>query len=143
MSAPQPLRFERNPDAPSRSNAIRSAQMYEFGATLMGAIQGALVDVQGMPKDEADYVAYEVLRRVMETCGGSYVYVPKGFTLGAHEREQAMWAEYDGRNIHELAKKYKVGVIHAYAIIRRARLKHQASKQPCLFGARAQGNNAP
>lgn len=133
MSAPQPLRFERKPGE-DRAQQIRAAHMLEFGPAFMAAIEGALVGIFDVPKEDAEYAAYDVLRRLMDACGGSYVYVPKGVTLAMCEREQAMWREYDGRNIRELAKKYRVGLIHAYEIIRSARKKQQERQQTSLFG---------
>lgn len=80
-----------------------------------------LLEIVGLPREQAEHAGFEIMRRIAEVMGGAQVYIPKPDTLLRHERDQAIWREFDGRNQHELARKYGVSVIWIYSVIRRMR----------------------
>lgn len=101
------------------------------------AVQASLVEVLGLPDAAADQVAYDVLRRVLSTCGGEYFYVPKDIRLAAHSRDIEVWGEFTGQNQRALARKYGLTVQYIYRIIARMREKDRKDRQPELFEAPA------
>lgn len=100
------------------------------GARLVhDAVLASLKDVLGLDADAADQAAYDVLRRVLETCGGEYFYVPKDIRLAAHGRDIKVWQEFTGHNQRELARKFGVTVQYIYQIITRQREKEKKERQ--------------
>jgi len=93
------------------------------------AVEASLKEVLGIAPELADQAAYDVLRRVLEMCGGEYFYVPKDIRLAAHRREIDVWREFTGQNQRELARKYGVTVQYVYRIIARAREKDRKERQ--------------
>lgn len=65
--------------------------------------------------------------------GGRIFYLPTGEKLQAALRDQAMWMEYNGKNITELAQKYKMIEPSVYRILARQRQLHTRKLQPSLF----------
>lgn len=100
------------------------------GAVLLHeAITAGLNEVLGLARDAADQAAYDVLRRVLETCGGEYFYVPKDIRLAAHGRDLDVWREFTGHNQRQLARKYGITVQYVYQIIARQREKDKKERQ--------------
>ena len=60
-----------------------------------------------------------------EYLGGRAVYLPRGHVLKTALRDQRLFADYTGDNIHELTRKYRLCEQAVYGIIRRQR-KRQA-----------------
>lgn len=100
------------------------------GARLLHeAAKAGLVEVLGLADEAADQAAYDMLRRVLETCGGEYFYVPKDIRLAAHRREVDVWEQFTGHNQRELARKFGVTVQYIYQIIARMREKDRKERQ--------------
>lgn len=93
------------------------------------AVLMSMKEVLGLETDAADQAAYDVLRRVLETCGGEYFYVPKDIRLAAHGRDIEVWREFTGHNQRELARKFGVTVQYIYQIIARQREKEKKERQ--------------
>ena len=53
----------------------------EGAVILHESIAAGLAEMLGLAPGAADQAAYGVLRRVLETCGGEYFYVPKDIRL--------------------------------------------------------------
>lgn len=107
----------------------------EGAVMIFEAIEARLMDVLGLPADAASQVALEVLRQVLESCGGEYFYVPKDIRLAAHGRDAEVWREFNGHNQRELARKYSLTLQYIYRIIARQREKDRKERQPELaFG---------
>ena len=101
----------------------------EGAVILHESIAAGLAEVLGLAPDAADQAAYDVLRRVLETCGGEYFYVPKDIRLAAHGRDIEVWREFTGHNQRELARKFGVTVQYIYQIIARQREKEKKERQ--------------
>lgn len=96
------------------------------------AVRASLHEMLGLAPDAADQAAYDVLRRVLETCGGEYFYVPKGIRLAAHSRDIEVRKEFTGHNQRELARRYGLTVQYIYRIIARMREKECKERQGAL-----------
>ncbi|CAI0791492.1 Mor transcription activator family protein [Serratia ficaria] len=65
--------------------------------------------------------------------GGIQVYLPKGQALEYLVRDMKIWRDFDGRNVSELAMKYRVTFKTVYKAINRMRKLESKKHQPDLF----------
>lgn len=54
----------------------------------------------------AVYHADQITLLITQQYGGDQFYIPKAAALANHYRDQAIAAEFNGANTHDLAKKY-------------------------------------
>lgn len=97
------------------------------------AVRAGLVETLGLAPDAADQAAYDVLRRVLEDCGGEYFYVPKDIRLAAHRRDVEIWDKFRGDNHMQLAREYGLTKQYIYRIIARMREANIARRQGTLL----------
>lgn len=85
-----------------------------------------------IPQDSAEQIAYHLAQSMIKYWGGSMLYVPRQMATTLHERDLAIWQDFNGRNHNELARKYGLSVITIYQIIAKIR-KELPATQPDLF----------
>lgn len=78
-------------------------------------------EVAGMDAEQADYLGYHVMRAIAELCGGTQVYIPKADSIERCTRDEAIWRDFRGGNVRELAQRYRVTEVHIYRILKRMR----------------------
>ncbi|ELO1827803.1 positive regulator of late transcription [Vibrio cholerae] len=78
-------------------------------------------------------VALVMLARLCKDTGGMQYYFPKGEQLEDQLRWMYIWRDFDGKNILELSRKYKVSTQNIYSSIRRMRKLELKSRQHALF----------
>lgn len=88
-----------------------------------------LIEEGGLDPERAGHLGYLIMRRFAEACGGGSVYVPKADAILRHERDLAIWHEFDGANHGALARKYGVTEIHVYRIVKAMRAQDAARRQ--------------
>lgn len=88
-----------------------------------------LREAHGFDPEKADHAAFEIVRAFAKSVGGAQVYIPTADSLLRHERDEAIWRDFDGRNTLELARKYGVTVIHVCRIIKRKRAELRRASQ--------------
>ncbi len=66
----------------------------------------------------AQVVGLDGLRRLCDQFGGSSIYIPQRRKIIENRRETAIYREYDGGNIKQLAAKYEVSESTVYNIVR-------------------------
>ncbi|MCX7128270.1 Mor transcription activator family protein [Aeromonas sp.] len=98
-----------------------------------------------------DVLAYELVRGGMEPelakaqarklalvqahyMGGRAYYIPTGDHLKAALRDRAIWDEFNGRNIDQLARKHGLSVPQTYAVVAEQRELTRRRHQQDLFG---------
>jgi Mor family transcriptional regulator len=86
----------------------------------------------GLEPERAEHGGYLIMRRIAEAVGGASVYIPTADSIGRHERDEAIWREFRGDNVQELARKYGVTTIHLYRLVKRMRALEQARRQRTL-----------
>ena len=89
----------------------------EGAVILHESITAGLAEMLGLAPDAADQAAYDVLRRVLETCGGEYFYVPKDIRLAAHGRDIEVWRKFTGHNQRQLAREFGITTIFYETLI--------------------------
>ncbi|QSR73260.1 Mor transcription activator family protein [Aeromonas jandaei] len=65
--------------------------------------------------------------------GGRAYYIPTGEHLKAALRDRAIWDEFNGRNIDQLARKHGLSVPQTYAVVAEQRGLTRRRIQPDLF----------
>lgn len=83
--------------------------------------------------DEARAAAAVVIRALARYGGGRTMYLPMGDALERALRDNQIWHEFNGSNIDELQRKYRVSSIHIYRILARMRKLRRRELQPELF----------
>ncbi|MNV53510.1 Mor transcription activator family protein [compost metagenome] len=66
--------------------------------------------------------------------GGRAYYIPTGEHLKAALRDRAIWDEFNGRNIDQLARKHGLSVPQTYAVVAEQRELTRRRNQFDLFG---------
>ncbi|MFL9598853.1 Mor transcription activator family protein, partial [Aeromonas veronii] len=62
-------------------------------------------------------------------------YIPTGEQLKAALPDTAIWDEFNGRNIDQLARKHGLSVPQTYAVVAAHRELTRRRQQPDLFGS--------
>ena len=65
--------------------------------------------------------------------GGRAYYIPTGDHLKAALRDRAIWDEFNGRNIDQLARKHGLSVPQTYAVVAEQRQLSRARSQLDMF----------
>jgi Mor family transcriptional regulator len=109
------------------SSQNRGAELYEF---LQEKIVSGITKRLGEELIEtAAEVASEVCGELTGEWGGGSVYVPRGLLLMA-ARNKRICAEYNGKNLRELSRKYDLGEMRVRQILQaglRAKRKQAAA----------------
>lgn len=88
---------------------------------------------KGIADETAHQVAWDLAEFLRTHWSKQTIYFPEAVSLEARRRAAGMFAEFNGRNIAELAKKYDVSVQHAYRMIRYMRAESVLANQGRLF----------
>ncbi|MEV3815988.1 Mor transcription activator family protein [Aeromonas salmonicida] len=65
--------------------------------------------------------------------GGRAYYIPTGEHLKAALRDRAIWDEFNGRNIDQLARKHGLSVPQTYAVVAQQRQLNRSRSQLEMF----------
>ncbi len=72
----------------------------------------------------ADQIGQAVANRMMQVWGGQNVYFPMGMVWKVSQRDREIFREFNGRNHHELARKFGVSLQWVYSVVKRVRKKN-------------------
>lgn len=75
----------------------------------------------------------EVVLAIGELMGGMQFYLPRGDKLHQHIRDMEIYNEFNGRNIPELVKKYRLTNKAIYEVVARMRQAETKRRQFSLF----------
>ncbi|EFB1759102.1 DNA-binding protein [Escherichia coli] len=81
----------------------------------------------------ADQIGQAVANRMMQVWGGQNVYFPMGMVWKVSQRDQEIFREFNGRNHHELARKFGVSLQWVYSVVKRVRKEEISRLQGQLF----------
>lgn len=93
----------------------------------------ALREIAGMDDDMSNQVAREVADRMASHWGGQNIYFPMGLSYKLSQRDHQIFAEFNGVNHSDLARKYGVSLQWIYKIVKMVRKEELARRQPKLF----------
>jgi len=88
-----------------------------------------LAEDADLPPDTCELLGYSIARAFCDNFGGTQVYIPKADSLAQNERCTALWRDFDGRNVEQLARKYRISTVHVYRIVKRCRDAENARRQ--------------
>ncbi|ASX11592.1 transcriptional regulator [Aeromonas dhakensis] len=88
----------------------------------------------GMAQEQAKAQARKLALVQAHYMGGRAYYIPTGDHLKAALRDRAIWDEFNGRNIDQLARKHSLSVPQTYAVVAEQRELTRRRHQPDLFG---------
>lgn len=71
--------------------------------------------------------------RMMQVWGGQNVYFPMGMVWKVSQRDREIFREFNGRNHHELARKFGVSLQWVYSVVKRVRKEELDRMQGKLF----------
>ncbi|EOD4106629.1 Mor transcription activator family protein [Yersinia enterocolitica] len=81
----------------------------------------------------ADQIGEAVANRMMQAWGGQNVYFPMGMVWKVSQRDREIFLEFDGRNHHELARKFGVSLQWIYSVVKRVKREELDRMQGKLF----------
>ncbi|WP_429186895.1 Mor transcription activator family protein [Aeromonas veronii] len=87
----------------------------------------------GMEPDLAKAQARKLALVQAHYMGGRAYYIPTGDHLKAALRDRAIWDEFNGRNIDQLARKHGLSVPQTYSVVAEQRQLTRLRYQPDLF----------
>ncbi|MGS3174514.1 Mor transcription activator family protein [Aeromonas sanarellii] len=87
----------------------------------------------GMAVDKALAQARKLALVQAHYMGGRAYYIPTGEHLKAALRDRAIWDEFNGRNIDQLARKHGLSVPQTYAVVAEQRQLQRSRSQLRLF----------
>lgn len=99
---------------------------------LAGLVELQLREV-GIAPSIAAAISESAAEHVREHFGGVPNYWSKGSTMRQRRRRARMWAEFNGNNHAELARRYGVCLQQMYRALAIARAEHTSRVQPGLF----------
>ncbi|RLM25347.1 DNA-binding protein [Brenneria alni] len=91
----------------------------------------------------ADQIGEAVANRMMQVWGGQNVYFPMGMAWKVSQRDLEIFHEFNGRNHHELARKFGVSLQWIYSVVKRVRKEEQDRIQGKLFNGEPDDEPAP
>lgn len=110
----------------------------EFLGDLMDHLSEVLVD-GGVDRDQAAVFALYAVVRLRHRWAKQLIYFAEGRAIDLHTRNKAIWDAFNGRNVDELAARYRVSRVWIYRIIEDMRRDELATRQGSLnLGAPAE-----
>ncbi|MVG14454.1 Mor transcription activator family protein [Aeromonas jandaei] len=88
----------------------------------------------GMAQEQAKAQARKLALVQAHYMGGRAYYIPTGEHLKAALRDRAIWDEFNGRNIDQLARKHGLSVPQTYAVVAEQRELNRRRHQLDMFG---------
>ena len=92
-----------------------------------------LAHVPQISRPTAIQISKQRSRHITDNWRGQIIYFPKNTGGELDERDKQIWAEFDGRNHQQLAKKYNLATQQIYQIIKRARAADAQARQRSIF----------
>lgn len=94
-----------------------------------------LVEMATVRQDVAAMIGEEVAERMALHWGGQNLYFPMGKALKLSRRDRQIYAEFNGENHSELARKFGLSLQWVYAIVKAVRQEELERRQSKLFDA--------
>jgi len=88
---------------------------------------------EGRSDDDAQRLSAAVVLAIAEFFGGCQFYFPKGELIRAALRDRAIWQAFNGRNVFELVRHFKLTEVRIYQILSEQRALHSKRVQFSLF----------
>lgn len=93
----------------------------------------AFLLAQRIAPEVASTMSKKLALHLCRNWGGQLIYIPKNQGGELDERDKQIYAEFNGKNHQQLAKKYDLAVQQIYKIIKASRAQFLAQNQANLF----------
>lgn len=87
----------------------------------------------GIKADAAEEMADNIIDDVRAAFGGEPLYIPKGVSMDAVLKHHKIYADFTGRNHHDLVRKYGVSLQWVYRVVNTVGRQLRRRNQPDLF----------
>lgn len=104
----------------------------EVPATL-ARLADEILTTNGIDPQKAGVLAMRIAEAARHEFGGTTPYWPKSYNPQLLERDKALYARFNGRNYHELAKSSGLCEMRIRQIIERFRAADRATRQQDFF----------
>lgn len=110
-------------------------EKYEYPKVLVELADHATTVLKrhGLDEAKAREISAELAEHIRTTLGGQPVYITKGRMWAAHQKWQAIWAEFTGDNHETLATKHGVTLRHVYDVVAAMRAEEVKRRQSDMF----------
>jgi Mor family transcriptional regulator len=117
--------------AEPKGNQTKGEQLLEG---LIGIVTEAAARVLEVDPELAKLLADEVTTRFSDQYGGELNYIPKGRIFRTSALHRQIWERFTGSNQGELAREFRLSVIHVYRVLAKERERDKAERQGQLPG---------
>lgn len=83
----------------------------------------------GFPEEQAEFAAREAAELIRVNWGGQVLYLAKGVTYQATQRDLEIWRQFTGNNAADLGKMYRLSTRMILYIVKRMRAVEHARRQ--------------
>jgi Mor family transcriptional regulator len=90
---------------------------------------------RGWDGDQSHDIGESIAMEIAGEWGGQLLYIPKGKFVLLAKRDREIWAAFDGQNIKDLVRQFKVTEQHIYRIIKAMRKADADARHGDLFSA--------
>ncbi|UOP08050.1 Mor transcription activator family protein [Alysiella crassa] len=105
----------------------------ELVADLEAQTAAFLLSELNLDNQQAQIISKKLSRHITSNWGGQLIYIPKNQGGKLDERDQQIYAEFNGKNHFDLAKKYDLAVQQIYKIVKTVGQYEMAQRQRGLF----------
>lgn len=88
---------------------------------------------EGVPDEKAAELAIGVASYMTHAYGGEMIYIPLGRRAKAEDRWRAIFDEYNGKNVRELALKHGMTIPSVYRVLNEERNRRRAQAKAELL----------
>ena len=92
-----------------------------------------LLEMTELDKEKAQQIGREIAERMATHWGGQNIYFPMGLSYILSKRDRQIYAEFNGNNHSELARKYGISLQWVYKLIKTVHKEEIAARQQDMF----------
>lgn len=89
--------------------------------------------ILGLDQAQAEVLGDEVATRFSAQFGGEFTYIPQGRVFTKAKLHKMIWDAFTGKNHAELARQFRVSIVHIYRVLARERERERTERQAGLF----------
>ena len=124
---------EKNYSTLMKGQAMADSRIPELLADLEAQACACLLSVAPVNKTTAQKISRQLANHLVANWRGQIIYFPRNHGGILDERDQQIYADFNGKNHQQLAKKYDIAVQQIYQIVKRVRQAEMAKRQIGLF----------
>ena len=112
---------------------MADSRIPELIADLEAQACACLLSVAPVDKPTALHISKQLARHITANWRGQIIYFPKNVGGELDERDKQIYAEFNGKNHQQLAKKYDLAVQQVYKIVKAVGQAEALKRQQGLF----------